>query len=91
MTMRIEVRVPDLGLEAETPIRVTHWYVAVREQVMNGDRLVELLVPGAVCEVASPADGVLAEVLVRPLARVEPGQLLGIVETAFLPAPEASS
>lgn len=82
MTMRIEVRVPDLGLEPETPIRVTHWYAAVREPVLAGDRLVELLVPGAVYEVPCPADGVLDEVLVRPLGRVVPGQILGFVAAA---------
>ncbi|MCS6977452.1 MAG: hypothetical protein NZM31_10660 [Gemmatales bacterium] len=94
MTMRIEVRVPDLGLEPDTPIRVTHWYATVREPVLAGDRLVELLVPGAVYEVPCPADGTLDEVLVRPTSRVVPGQLLGIVsvaEAASVSSPDSGS
>ena len=82
--MNLEIRVPDLGLAPETPIRVSHWYADVQETLLPGDRLVELVVPGAVYEVPCPAEGVLDRIAVRPWTLVAPGQLLAVLK---LPTP----
>ena len=49
--------------------------------VFEGDRLVEVLVGGATFDVSAPATGRLAEKRVFLDARLQPGQVLGSVET----------
>ncbi len=75
--MRVAVKLPDMG----TP-RVTFslWYVRPGDTVWEGDRLAEVLIPGATYDVPAPADGVLVELRAFPNDLLVPGQILGWIE-----------
>ncbi len=75
--MRVPVRLPDLGPES---VRFGLWLVEPGEHVYEGDRLAEVLVPGACVDVAAPATGTLAERLAWPRDVLVPGQVIGTVE-----------
>jgi pyruvate/2-oxoglutarate dehydrogenase complex dihydrolipoamide acyltransferase (E2) component len=79
--MQTEVLVPELGLEAGQPILLSVWFAEEGDAVYEGDRLVELLVAGATFDVPCPADGTLTEILAFPDDELQPGQVLGVVET----------
>ena len=73
------ITVPDLGAA-----RVTFglWHVRVGDRVTAGDRVAEVLIPGAVFDVPAPASGTLAERAVQPGDPLAPGQVLGVIEEA---------
>jgi pyruvate/2-oxoglutarate dehydrogenase complex dihydrolipoamide acyltransferase (E2) component len=75
--MRVPVRLPDLGTNA---VRFGLWLVEPGERVYEGDRLAEVLLPGASIDVAAPATGTLVERAVYPRDQVAAGQVLGYVE-----------
>jgi pyruvate/2-oxoglutarate dehydrogenase complex dihydrolipoamide acyltransferase (E2) component len=87
----VAVVLPDLGTPAELPIVVSHWYASRGESVLEGDRLVELLVGPATYDVSSPASGRLHEVCRFEDDRVAPGLTLGYVDTdpGDRPGPDA--
>ncbi|QDT37095.1 biotin/lipoyl-containing protein [Stratiformator vulcanicus] len=72
-----EVRVPDIGA---ADIRVGTWLVDVGDEVMEGDRLVELSSPGVIFDVASPADGMITRIAVLTGSSITPGELLGQID-----------
>jgi pyruvate/2-oxoglutarate dehydrogenase complex dihydrolipoamide acyltransferase (E2) component len=76
--MRTPVILPEVG---SAPIRVSLWFAEVGDLVFEGDRLVEVVTPGATFDVSAPATGRLAEHRVWPPDVVVPGQVLGLVET----------
>jgi pyruvate/2-oxoglutarate dehydrogenase complex dihydrolipoamide acyltransferase (E2) component len=78
VTEHYDVFAPDLG--AVEPVRVSAWLVEVGETVREGDRLVELLVPGLTYDVAALQSGRLAEIVVPAGASVRAGNLLGRIE-----------
>ncbi len=75
----IEVRTPDLG--SAEPVQVSAWLVNVGETVLEGDRLVELLLPGVTYDVPSPVTGRLVEAAVPLNASVVAGDLLARIDT----------
>lgn len=75
--MRVPVRLPDLGC---SPVRFGLWLVEPGERVYEGDRLAEVLLPGACIDVPAPATGTLVERSVYPRDPVAAGQVLGYVE-----------
>src|SRR5262245_22862940 len=77
--MRTEVVLPDLQAG---PAVLSVWFADVGELVYEGDRLVEVLVGGATFDVAAPATGRLAEKWVLVNDPLQPGQVLGVVETS---------
>lgn len=72
------VYVPDLG--AAELVRISAWLVEVGETVVEGDRLVELLMPGVTYDIAAPATGRLVEVRSPLNATVATGDVLGRIE-----------
>jgi pyruvate/2-oxoglutarate dehydrogenase complex dihydrolipoamide acyltransferase (E2) component len=78
--MQAEILMPDLGLKPGETATVSVWFAEVGEPVYEGDRLVELLIPGATYDVPSPATGKLVEILAFPDDPLQPGQVLGMVE-----------
>jgi pyruvate/2-oxoglutarate dehydrogenase complex dihydrolipoamide acyltransferase (E2) component len=76
--MHTAVILPDLGA---TPIVLSLWFADPGDVVFEGDRLVEVLVGGATFDVPAPATGRLAEKRALPSDALEPGQVLGIVES----------
>jgi pyruvate/2-oxoglutarate dehydrogenase complex dihydrolipoamide acyltransferase (E2) component len=77
LAMRREILLPDLGV-ADAVLSV--WFADVGSQVYAGDRLVEVLAGAATFDVASPATGRLVDKIARIDDRLQPGQVLGIVE-----------
>ena len=68
---------PDLGTPAAV---LSLWYARPGDRVYEGDRVAEVLIPGATFDVPAPATGVLVECLVRPNDPVRAGRVLGTIE-----------
>jgi pyruvate/2-oxoglutarate dehydrogenase complex dihydrolipoamide acyltransferase (E2) component len=75
--MPVPITLPDLGA-ARTVLSV--WYVRPGERVYEGDRVAEVLIPGATFDVPAPATGRVREVFARPRDPLSAGQLLGTIE-----------
>ena len=75
--MRIPVLLPDLGAER---VRLSLWLAQVGDLVYEGDRVAEVLIPGATFDVPAPATGVLRDRLVLPRDPLVAGQVLGVIE-----------
>jgi 2-oxoglutarate dehydrogenase E2 component (dihydrolipoamide succinyltransferase)/2-oxoisovalerate dehydrogenase E2 component (dihydrolipoyl transacylase) len=75
--MHTPVILPDLGA---APIQLSLWFADLGDQVREGDRLVEVVAPGATFDVAAPVSGTLRERLALPRDRLVPGQVLGLLE-----------
>jgi pyruvate/2-oxoglutarate dehydrogenase complex dihydrolipoamide acyltransferase (E2) component len=75
--MRKPIVLPDLG--AATAV-VSLWFADSGDEVLEGDRLVEVLVGGATFDVPAPANGRLVEKCVYPNDPLFPGQVLGVVD-----------
>lgn len=71
------ITVPELGSDRAT---FSLWHVQVGDRVTEGDRVAELLIPGAVFDVSAPVSGVLAERTAQPNDALTTGQVLGAVE-----------
>jgi pyruvate/2-oxoglutarate dehydrogenase complex dihydrolipoamide acyltransferase (E2) component len=78
----VPITLPDLG----TPRAVMSlWYVLPGERVYEGDRLAEVLIPGATFDISAPATGIVAERLALPNDPLAAGQVLGTID----PDPDA--
>lgn len=80
--MPVPITLPDLG-----PGRVTLslWFVRPGEPVYEGDRVVEVRIPGATFDVPAPAAGTVADRFAHPGDALTAGQVLGTIE----PGPDA--
>ncbi len=56
------------------------WFADPGDVVFEGDRLVEVLAGGATFDVPAPATGRLVERRALPDDRLQPGQVLGVLE-----------
>ena len=74
---RVPIALPALGAARAT---LSLWYVLPGERVFEGDRVAEVLIPGATFDVPAPASGVLAERLAMPNDVLGTGQVLGVIE-----------
>ena len=74
---RVPIIVPDLGSDR---IRLSLWYVQAGDRVYEGDRVVELLIPGASFDVSAPAPGVLVDRVASPNDALVFGQQLGAIQ-----------
>lgn len=74
---RVPIAVPELGSDR---IAFSLWHAAAGDRVTAGDRVAELLLPGAVFDVPAPATGVLAERAAQPGDALSTGQVIGVVE-----------
>lgn len=75
--MRTKIVLPEIGAG---PVRLSLWFAEIGDEVYEGDRLVEVVVPGATFDVPAPASGRLAERRAYPDDPLVPGQVLGVVE-----------
>ena len=75
----IALTVPQLGLPADEPIHVSCWLVRRGDEVVEGDRLVELLIGEITFDVSSPASGRLVHVTAEVDEAVAPGSVLGTI------------
>ena len=81
--MRMEVRLPSLGEDADAVQggTVTMWYASPGVALDEGDDLIELVTDKASFVVPSPARGVLVEHCVHENDEVKVGQVLCVLET----------
>lgn len=79
--MKVEVRLPELGEDAEEKASVSTWLVNVGDIVNTGDDLVELTTDKAAFTVPSPQGGVVVELLVEEGDEVVAGDPLCILES----------
>lgn len=77
MTRRVPITLPELG---DPRAVFSLWYVRPGDRVYEGDRVAEVLIPGATFDVPAPASGVLAERIALPNDAVTTGQVLGVIE-----------
>ena len=73
-----DIKTPTLG-ESVTEASIARWTKKAGEPVKKDEVLVELETEKVSLEVASPADGVLSEILTPEGATVTPGMVLGRV------------
>lgn len=76
---RVSITLPDLGSER---VSFSLWYVRLGDRVFEGDRVAEVLLPGATFDVPAPATGTLAERLALPTDPLSASQVLGMIEVA---------
>jgi len=75
--VRAALTLPVLGASRVT---FSLWYVRRGDCIVEGDRIAEVLIPGATFDVHAPATGVLVEQLAFPNDALTPGQVLGWIE-----------
>ena len=73
----VPIALPDLGTPRAT---LSLWYVRPGDRVFEGDRVAEVLIPGAIFDVPAPVNGVLVERLTLPGDCLTPGQVLGLIQ-----------
>jgi len=79
--MKHEVRLPELGNDAENEATVSYFFFDVGEEVKEGDDLVEMVTDKATFNVPSPVSGKLAEIVVKEEQIVKVGEVLAVIET----------
>jgi pyruvate/2-oxoglutarate dehydrogenase complex dihydrolipoamide acyltransferase (E2) component len=77
--MQTPVTLPDVGA---SPVRLSLWFAEPGDFVFEGDRLVEVVACGATFDVSAPTTGRLTQRLAWPRDVLQPGQVLGVVESA---------
>lgn len=76
-SQRVPITAPELGSDR---VVFSLWQVRVGERVMEGDRVAELLIPGAIFDVPAPVSGTLVERAAQPGDAIVTGQVLGTVQ-----------
>lgn len=74
----LPVQLPDPGPTSQ-PIRVSAWLVEPGDEVVEGDRMVELLIPGITFDVTAPVSGTVAKCERMLDEVVAPGDVLAWV------------
>jgi pyruvate/2-oxoglutarate dehydrogenase complex dihydrolipoamide acyltransferase (E2) component len=76
----IDLTVPELGLDNAQEILVSCWLVGCGDELIEGDRVVELLAGDITFDVSSPVTGRLVHIAVEPDDKVRPGDCLGTID-----------
>lgn len=74
---RVPITVPELGSGRAT---FSLWHVQIGDRVTLGDRVAEVLIPGAIFDVSAPASGVLTERTAQSGEPLATGQVIGAIE-----------
>ncbi len=80
-TDRIPIVLPDLGAEGE-PVRFAQWLVSNGRDVLQHDRVAEVLVGGMLFHVTAPAKGTLQHLVEQEGQHLNTGDHLGVVIAA---------
>lgn len=81
MTTTIEVRAPSEQSEG-TRSQVQRWLKNIGETVAENEPLIEVETDKVTIEIPAPAGGVLREILKHEQEEIEPGDLLGTIQSA---------
>jgi len=79
--MQTLVILPDLGVSDAATLSVSFWFADEGDEVIEGDRLVELVAGPVTIDVPAPATGRLVEIRVTEEDAVHAGDILAIVES----------
>lgn len=77
--MATPILVPHLS-SVDQKFKVSLWLSRVGEQVLTGDRVVELLIPGITFDVEAPCSGTIVSCDCQPGAEVREGSVLGWID-----------
>ena len=80
MTTTIEVRAPSEQSEG-TRSQVQRWLKNIGETVQENEPLIEVETDKVTIEIPAPAGGVLREILKHEQEEIEPGELLGMIQS----------
>lgn len=80
MTTTIEVRAPSEQSEG-TRSQVQRWLKNIGETVAENEPLIEVETDKVTIEIPAPAGGVLREILKHEQEEIEPGELLGMIQS----------
>jgi len=75
--MTVPITMPDVGTDRAA---LSLWFVNPGEKVFAGDRVVEVLIPGATVDVPAPVAGRLLDRVAIVGDLLKPGQTLGHLE-----------
>lgn len=89
MNTIVEIRAPQQS--EGTRSQVQRWLKAVGEPIEADEPLIEVETDKVTIEIPSPARGVLRQILKREQEEIEPGELLGAIETASIVAMAATA
>lgn len=73
------IELPHLGV-GDAPIQLVQWLVAVGAEVIEGERVAEVLADGVLFHVEAPASGLLTSILVSGGAQLSSDVVLGYIE-----------
>ncbi len=79
--MQAPVILPEIGIDAGTEMMVSFWFAEEGEDVLEGDRLVEILAGSVTFDVPAPASGRLVEIRAVEEDAVRSGDLLALLQT----------
>ena len=79
--MQAPVILPETGIDVGTEMCVSFWFAEEGEEVLEGDRLVEILAGPVTFDVPAPASGRLVEIRIVEEDAVRSGDLLAVLET----------
>lgn len=74
--VELPIIMPDIGA-GRWSVQVCAWLVNLGDQIREGDRLIEVSLPGLTFDVNSPADGQLIAIDKTVGEKVGPGDVLG--------------
>ena len=78
--MKIEIKVPQLGLTTEYVV-LKKWNVQAGQKVKKNMPIAEIESEKATLEIESPADGVLVEIVAQEDEELTIQQVIGYIET----------
>ena len=78
--MQSPVVLPEIGIEPGTEMVVSFWFADEGEEILEGDRLVEILAGSVTFDIPAPVTGRLVEVRAIEEDVVRCGDLLAVVE-----------
>ena len=79
--MQAPIILPEIGIETGTEMCVSLWFAEEGEEILEGDRLVELLAGSVTFDIPAPVGGRLIQVRVAEEDVVRSGDVLALVET----------
>ena len=74
---RVPIELPDLGAPRAV---LSLWYARVGDRVFAGDRVAEVLIPGATVDVPAPVGGVVVAQAVLANDPLVAGQVIGEIQ-----------
>lgn len=77
--MPVPIQLPEIGAGDQT-IRVSTWFVTIGDTVLEGDRLVEVAIPGATFDVSAPCAGEVVSIATQEGTVITAGEMLGTIE-----------